>query len=239
MTMLTAQGIRKSLNGRQILEPSDISLQPGKITVMLGPNGAGKSTMLRCLSFVDPPDAGSITIDGVKTEFPVRGSWSRPWPRVTAVFQGLHLWPHLTVKQNILLPRRARLLVGSNPEALQAAVHQFALEELLNRFPSQLSGGQRLLVALCRAVILQPEYLLLDEPTASLDIQSIHRLTEYLRALAISGKAIFVVTHMLGFASKVADEILFLDGGRVIERGSVDLLAHPSTPSLQTFVSLY
>jgi polar amino acid transport system ATP-binding protein len=239
MNILKAQGITRTVNGRRLLEPTDVEMRPGAVTVMLGPNGAGKSTLLKCLSFVEPPDAGSITIGQESFHFPLHSGIRPPWPRITAVFQGLHLWPHLTVRENILLPERARHRVMAEPGLLESMLGEFALEGLVDRRPHELSGGERLRTALARAVVLAPRFLLLDEPTASLDVQSIRKLTIYLRSLADNGMAIIVVTHLLGFARQVADDIIFVSAGRIAERGSVNLLANPNTPEFVAFLSMY
>lgn len=238
--MFKADIIEKRISGRVILAPCSVELQPGTVTTVLGPNGAGKSTLLRCLSMIDPPDQGMILIDEFEYRFPKKngGNIPSPWPHLTAVFQGLHLWPNLTLRKNILLPLEANRK-DIDLTAFQKITHRFDLVELLDRFPSEVSGGERQRAAIARAIMLAPRYLLLDEPTASADISHTSILAEVIRELASTGCTLLVVTHMLGFARTIADHVLFMDDGAIVESGGPSVLTCPAHPTLQRFVSLH
>jgi ABC-type polar amino acid transport system ATPase subunit len=219
------------------LDDVSIELHPGSITAVLGPNGSGKSTLLKALSFLEPPDTGQIVLDGARYDFPV-GKHSKAflaWPTVTLVFQQLFLWPHLRVEDNVGLPIR-----GFGPTAMGERVSEiletFNLRSLRQRYPNELSLGQRQRVALARAAAVRPRYLLLDEVTSALDIEQSSWLLGYLRHLGDSGTAVLLVTHLVGFAKQVATEVLFMQQGRVLERGSTSILAAPGSAEFTKFL---
>jgi ABC-type polar amino acid transport system ATPase subunit len=235
--MLTGTLIRKSYSGKQILEDIDVAIEPGKITTLIGPSGSGKSSLLRALSLLDPPDSGVVELDEIKYIFPTkaRGKQVTPWPKLTTVFQQLFLWPHLTIRQNIMLPIEHRKGASSRIDALMDLLD---LQGFRDRYPNQVSLGQRQRAAIARALALEPKYLLLDEITSSLDVEYVSALLTHLKALRNSGVGILLITHLIGFAKSSADQILFMDNGRIVERGSPDILSHPSSDRLRTFLSL-
>lgn len=240
--MLTAANIHKSFGDRVILDGIDLTIKPGEITCVIGPSGTGKTTLLRALALLDYPDRGSIAIDDQPFDFPlplhdgVPVVIDAPWPKVTVVFQSLFLWPHLTLRENIMLPAR-----NVNPQAekdLEGLIHVFEMGAFIDNFPNEASIGQRQRVALARALILNPKYILMDEITAALDIEQTARILTKLTHLKDRGIGVMLITHHIGFARKAADQIVFMDGGKVVESGTSNIISHPKTARLKEFLSL-
>ncbi len=236
--MLKAQAISKSYDGCAMLDEVSADFAPGTITALIGPNGCGKSTLLRALSLLDPPDSGAVVIDGVQHSFPrVNGKEIvSPWPRLTMVFQQLFLWPHLTIRQNIALP--LELLTGIADGKIDSLIDLLDMGEYVDRYPNQVSLGQRQRAAIARALALEPKYLLLDEITSALDVEQISTILEQLKALRDSGMCIVLVTHLIGFAKNAADQVIFVRNGRVEESGTPGILTCPKSDSLRRFLSL-
>lgn len=238
--MLIAERLGKSYDAGPVLRDISLTLSPGRITCLVGPSGSGKTTLLKCLSMVEPASSGTISLDGRTYSFPLQAGQAepepRPWPALTAVFQSLFLWPHLTLRENILLPGRQ-----ANPEAerdLSGLAALFEMEEFLDRYPNEVSGGQKQRAALARALLLNPRYILLDEITSALDVEQSARILTKLTHLRERGIGVLLITHHLQFARRVADHILFLAGGAVVEEGSPSILDAPATPRLRDFVAL-
>jgi glutamine transport system ATP-binding protein len=237
--MLIARNVRKSYGEKQVLADVSASLAPGQITALIGPSGGGKSTFLRALSLLDPPEQGEVEIDDVTYSFP---KWNNngqpsPWPKVTIVFQQLFLWPHLTVRQNISLPRTG--FNGYEADGIvDVLMDLFDLREFAERYPNQVSLGQRQRAAIARALALRPKYLLLDEITSALDVEHVSKLLNHLKTLRDSGTAILLITHLIGFAERAADQVLFMDRGAIVESGGPELLSTPKSKRLAQFLSL-
>ena len=237
--MLTGRGLRKRFGLHEVLKGVDIEVDRGAITAIVGPSGGGKSTLLRTLALLEPAEAGSVQIDGVAC------SWRRnrnvdgasPWPAITVVFQQLFLWPHMTLRDSIELPLRLR---GVSPEDrdVPRLLETFELNDIAMRYPNEVSIGQRQRAALVRALALRPRYLLLDEITSALDVEHVSRVLDELERQRDSGTGILLVTHLIGFASKAATSIYFLDAGAVVEHGSAGILTQPRTERLARFLSL-
>ena len=233
--MLIGKKITKKYRGVEILKGIDIKVEPGKITSLIGPSGSGKTTLLRVLSMLDLPDTGSIFLDSEKYNFPVQPKEIiPPWPRVSVVFQQLFLWPHLTLRQNILLPLKGI----RNERHIKELIKILQMEEFIDRYPNQVSLGQRQRVALARALALNPEYLLLDEITSALDVEQVNIILNHLQALKDKGVGILIVTHLLNFAQRASDQIVFLDEGRIIETGGKEILEKPKHERIQKFLSI-
>jgi len=238
--MLTGEGICKSFRGTTVLDGVSATVAPGEITVAIGPSGSGKSTLLRALSLLDPPDRGTVTVDSVAYPHPRPESEppiAPPWPKVTVVFQSLFLWPHLTVRENIALPLKNRRDIDA-PALIEELIDQYKMGGYVDRYPNEASVGQKQRAAIARAVALRPKYLLLDEVTSALDVEYVAVVLNHLLALKKQGTGILLITHLIGFARRAADRILFLEQGRVVEEGGRDVLASPRTSRLREFVSL-
>ena len=205
-----------------------------------GKSGCGKSTLLRTLSLVDPPKEGSISI-GEQQIFPFSNNSSySPWPDITVVFQQFFLWPHLTIRRNLLLPAQLRQKSTTRASDMCRAL---ALEELLDRFPNQLSVGQRQRAALAKALLLQPKFLLLDEITSAQDIQHVALMLKVLRDAINEGIGVLVVSHHFGFTRQLllkspSSQIVFMESGTVVESGGVECLNHPASNELRTYIQL-
>ena len=236
--MFIARDIEKKLQGRTVVQASGLQLARGQIVGIIGPSGSGKTTLLRSLSLIEPPDAGTVQIDDQTYVFPQAPQTPppNPWPRLTVVFQQLFLWPHLTLRENLLLPLRAQMNT-ERQDLLDEVIAFFDMADFLDRYPSQVSGGQKQRLALARAIALQPHYLLLDEITSALDVEQIHKILEFLLLVRDRGCGILLVTHHLNFARQAANEILFMDHGRIIERGPPSILDAPKAERFKTFVS--
>lgn len=236
--MLAGKGLKKSFGVTVAVDDVNCSVEAGKITAVVGPSGSGKTTLLRMLSLIDHPEAGSVQLDGREYSFPLGADRIvPPWPRVTVVFQQLFLWPHLTLRENILLPAQRRG-IGQSGQKLDELVTAFQMSEFIDRYPNETSHGQRQRAALARGLMLEPAYILLDEVTSALDVESIAAVIEHLTALRARGMGIFLITHLLGFARRSADHVLFLDSGRVLESGGKEILDRPTHPKLQRFIGL-
>ncbi|WP_347042784.1 amino acid ABC transporter ATP-binding protein [Brachybacterium nesterenkovii] len=238
--------VHKSFGGLEVLRGIDLTLEPGSVTAILGPSGSGKSTLLRTINHLEPLDRGIVAIDGevigyrrvgdVLHELPER-EVLRQRTRVGMVFQSFHLFAHLTALQNVAeAPRRA--LGVPKTDAIARARELLALvglEEKAHAFPRQLSGGQQQRVAIARALALDPQVLLFDEPTSALDPELVEEVLAVIRGLATAGTTLVIVTHEISFARDVADRVVFMDGGVVVEEGPpsqvIDAPRHERTRS--------
>ncbi len=237
--MLHATNIHKAFGENKVLKGIDIEIKPGTITCLVGPSGTGKTTLLRALSVLDLPDQGTVTIDGESHSFPLKEGEviTPPYPQLTVVFQSLFLWPHLTLRENIMLP--AGNIARDDIHAdLDELITFFEMEHFIDNYPNQASLGQRQRVALARALMLNPKYILMDEITSSLDVEQIHKILTKLEMLKEKGIGIFLITHLLNFAKRAADNICFIDDGKIIESGPPSILQKPKTDRLKQFVSV-
>lgn len=235
--MLRVTGISKSYGNHLTLNQVNFDLSAGQIATLIGPSGCGKSTLLRAASLVDPPSAGVVQIGSDEFTFPSSARRIRVYPKLTIVFQHFQLWFHLTIRQNIMLP--IQKAVDEHRYAhFQELTEYFEITRLLDRYPHQISIGQRQRVALVRAVILDPEILLLDEITSALDIEQIDRLRVWLLHRRDPRMTILLASHLIGFAKRVSDVVYFMDEGTIVESGSAEMLENPTTLRLKKFVSL-
>jgi polar amino acid transport system ATP-binding protein len=207
--MLKVHNLSKSIGGQKILDNISFKLQKGEIIVIIGPSGGGKSTLLRSIALLEQLDSGIITIDNQDFNFPLTLDQKLPsiYPKITMVFQQLFLWPHLTVIRNITLAAEENL----DQILLDKLVKTFGIQDILNKYPNEISGGQKQRVALIRALILKPDYLLLDEITSALDNENSNLVVEYLVELKSKGVGILAVTHNLELANKLSKKILTLE----------------------------
>jgi ABC-type polar amino acid transport system ATPase subunit len=236
--MIKCENLTKSFEGRKILNGINMTMEQGKITCLIGPSGGGKTTLLRALSLLEPADSGVMHIEGVRYDFPLDGPLRiPPWPDVTVVFQSLFLWPHMTLRENIMLPAK-RLGIKDAEDKLEDIVRFFEMEQFIDRYPNEASRGQQQRIALARGLMLHPKYIFLDEITSALDVEQVAKVLEYLQKLRDQGIGIFIITHLLGFAKRASDQILFLNNGVIEEAGGPEILERPKSERLKNFVQL-
>lgn len=213
-------GNKHKRNATQALRGVSLSVREGETKVIIGPSGSGKSTLLQCLNGLEIIDQGKILIDGIDL-WAVKDNIWKVRSKVGMVFQSFNLFPHLTVMQNLVLPQR-KVRRRSREEAVQTAKRLLASVHLTDKeeaYPNNLSGGQQQRVAIARALALEPAVMLFDEPTSALDPEMIGEVLEVMKELAQRGMTMVVVTHEMGFAREVADNVVVMDGGQVVEEG--------------------
>lgn len=234
--MLLAKNISKKIGGREILKDISFSLESGEIISIIGPSGSGKTTFLRAISLIDFPDSGSLEIGENKYQFPIKQmeNVKYPYPNLTVVFQQFFIWPHLTIRENITLGLRGNV----DKKHFDEVVGLFQMNEFLDRYPNEVSLGQRQRAALARALVLKPKYLLLDEVTSALDIEQSHFILGHLKQIAEQGVGIIFVSHAIHLASKISDKVIFIDDGKIVEEGTSDILNNPKTERLKKFINI-
>ncbi len=225
--MIKVRGLHKYFGPLHVIRGVDLDVMPREVVVIIGPSGGGKSTFLRCLNFLEEPSAGSIEIDSVEIRAREPAREQRRHIReirqkAGMVFQQFNLFPHMTALQNII---EAPVIVkGWSKEKATAKGEELlrwvGLSEKRDEYPSRLSGGQQQRVAIARALAMDPKIMLFDEPTSALDPEMIKEVLDVMKELALSGMTMVVVTHEMGFAREVADRILFMDQGCIVEAGT-------------------
>jgi len=217
---ISLRGVRKSFGTHSVLNGIDIDIAEGTVVSLIGPSGSGKSTLLRCINLLEPIDDGEILLDGTDISLP--GFDANPVRRrIGMVFQNFNLFPHMSVQDNITLSPVRTLGVDKAIARTKAAelLERFGLADKVNAFPDQLSGGQQQRVAIIRALAIEPEVLLLDEITSSLDPELVGEVLDVVRELKTSGMTLVLATHEMGFARDISDLVCVLDGGHIIEQG--------------------
>jgi len=231
--------LHKRFGKLDVLRGISVEISRGEVVVVIGASGSGKSTFLRCLNVLEEPQAGKIYIDGVEI-LAKKADLNRIRQEVGMVFQQFNLFPHMSVLQNLLLaPIKVK---GAKPEVAQelalALLGKVGLSDKANAYPKQLSGGQQQRVAIARALAMQPKVMLFDEPTSSLDPEMIKEVLQVMKQLATEGMTMVVVTHEMGFAREVANRVLFIDGGLIVEEGPPEqLFGNPREPRTGEFLS--
>lgn len=247
--MLNAQGIWKSFGDHEVLRGVDLALERGEVIAVLGPSGSGKSTFLRCLNYLESPDAGSVHLDGERIGvIDQNGQIYECTPKQLAqqrarmgmVFQRFNLFAHMTARENVAAP--LRLVRGLSKADANTRAEEYlgrvGLAAHMDKRPAKLSGGQQQRVAIARAIAMEPEALLFDEPTSALDPELVQEVLDVMAALASEGMTMVVVTHEIGFARHVADRVLFMDEGVIVEQGpAAAVLDSPSSPRTQSFLA--
>lgn len=236
--MIEIKNLHKSYNKNEILKGVDLKVEKSEVVVIIGPSGSGKSTLLRCVNYLEVPTSGTITINGETIDRAVNINTIRA--EVGMVFQHFNLFPHMTVIENIILaPMKVKGI--SEEEARKTALDlldRVGLKEKADSYPSQLSGGQQQRVAIARALAMKPMVMLFDEPTSALDPEMVNEVLDVMKELAESGMTMMVVTHEMGFARQVADRVLFVDGGKILEQGSpADIFDHPKEARTKEFLA--
>lgn len=248
---IAVRGLSKDYGGVEVLRDIDLQVPEGTTTCLLGPSGSGKSTLLRCLNWLEVPGSGSVRIGGEWIGRQGEGASARTMtPRELAasrckigtVFQNFALWPHLTVLQNVMeapIHVHRRPVAEVRPEAL-ALLDQVGLANKADDYPHRLSGGQKQRVAIARALAIRPQVLLFDEPTSALDPEMVGEVLDVIRGLSAQGRTMMIVTHEMAFARQVADWIVFLDDGKLVEQDTPDnFFTRPSTERARRFLARY
>ena len=230
--------LHKSFGETVVLRGIDIDIHRGEVVVVLGPSGSGKSTMLRCLNRLEEPTSGRIVFEGQDITDP-KTDVNDVRKRMGMVFQQFNLFPHLDALHNVMLAQQ-KVLGRSAEEAARVAREQLArvgLAERADYFPDELSGGQQQRVAIARALAMEPHVMLFDEATSALDPELVRGVLDVMRELAEQGMTMVVVTHEMGFARDVADRVIFMEGGYVVEEGTPEqLFEHPKSPRTAEFL---
>jgi len=235
---MSIQNLTKSYGNHTVLNGISLDIEQGSVVTLIGPSGSGKSTLLRCLNLLEPIDDGEIYLDGEDISIP--GLDANPIrQRVGMVFQSFNLFPHMSVMDNIILsPTRTRGV--SKAAARQKGLElldRFGLADKANSYPDQLSGGQQQRVAIVRALAVEPEVLLLDEITSSLDPELVAEVLDVVRELKSSGMTIVLATHEMGFARDSSDVVCVLDGGRIVEQGPPSqVFGNPKSERVRSFL---
>ena len=240
-TLIQVENLQKYYKGGEIkaLDGVNADIRRGKVVVVIGPSGSGKSTFLRCLNLLEIPTGGTIRLDGTYITDP-KNDINLYRQRMGMVFQHFNLFPHMTILKNMTLAPM-KLLHRSQAEAEKKAMDLLTRVGLADRagsYPSQLSGGQKQRVAIVRALMMEPEVMLFDEPTSALDPEMVGEVLEVMRDLAKDGMTMVVVTHEMGFAKEVANHVMFMADGKLLEEGSPEeIFSHPRNPRLQDFLA--
>ena len=239
--ILTIRDLCKSFDNLSVLEHIDLTIKKGEVAVIVGPSGCGKSTLLRCLNALEEIQEGKVMLDGEVIN-PCKGKLNLVREKIGMVFQSYELFPHKTVLQNMLLAP-VKVKKTDRKEAEKEALQLLDRVGLLSKkdnYPRQLSGGQKQRVAIMRALMMHPEVLLLDEITAALDPEMVREVLDVVISLAKEGRTMVIVTHEMSFARAVADRMIFIDGGRIVEEGSPeDFFEHPVTDRLKRFLKSF
>ncbi|MGC8722165.1 MAG: amino acid ABC transporter ATP-binding protein [Caldisericaceae bacterium] len=236
--VLKVSNLTKKFHNVEVLKGVSFSVNEGETKVIIGPSGGGKSTLLYCINMLVKPDGGEIYLDGADI---TRGKIYEAREKIGFVFQYFNLFMHLTALDNVRIGP-VKVKRKSKDEATEIASQALKLvgiqENLWNHFPAQLSGGQQQRVAIARAIAMKPRIILFDEPTSALDVELIGEVLKAMKDLAIHGMTMLVVTHEIEFAMDVAEEVMFLEQGIILEKGNPkEILAHPKTERLKKFLS--
>jgi polar amino acid transport system ATP-binding protein len=239
--LIEFQGFNKFFGDQQVLKGIDLSVQSGEVVVILGPSGCGKSTLLRCLNGLEVAHSGSLRFAG-KELLEKNTDWRQVRQDIGMVFQSYHLFPHMSVLDNILLgplkvqkrdPREAR-------EQAEKLLERVGLADKRDAFPRQLSGGQQQRIAIVRSLCMNPQVMLFDEVTAALDPEMVKEVLEVIQGLARDGMTLLIVTHEMAFARAVADRVVFMEAGRILEHNTPEeFFTNPQTARAQQFLEKF
>ena len=241
MKLLQMNHVQKSFNDEtlHVLKDISLSVEKGEVVAIIGPSGSGKSTLLRSLNLLEQPTSGAIYFDGVDLASK-SVNIDRHRQKMGMVFQHFNLFPHKTVLQNITMaPVTLKKKTAEEAKAQATALlERIGLADKANEYPNMLSGGQKQRIAIVRALAMDPEVMLFDEPTSALDPEMVGEVLDLMRDLAKDGMTMAVVTHEMGFAREVADRVVFMADGKILEEGAPsELFDHPKDPRLQDFLS--
>ena len=235
--MIEVKGLRKNFGTLEVLKGIDETIRDGEVVCIIGPSGSGKSTFLRCLNLLENPTEGEVWIDGTRLD---QKNINDVRKRMGMVFQNFNLFPHMSVLENVTVAP-VKVFGKTEEEAEKEGMEllrRVGLEEKADVFPSSLSGGQKQRVAIARALAIQPKILLFDEPTSALDPEMVGEVLEVMKSLTDGGMTLVIVTHEMGFAREVADRVMFMDGGMIVEQGTpTEIFGAPKEERTKSFLS--
>ena len=215
--MIKLENVHKSFGKNEVLKGIDLHIEKGQVVVIIGPSGSGKSTVLRTMNYLEEPTSGKVIVDGM--DLSDKSKLNEVRTEVGMVFQNFNLFPHMTVMENLTLAQ-TMVRKTSTDEAKkigQILLDRVGLKDKANAYPDSLSGGQKQRVAIARALAMKPKVMLFDEPTSALDPEMVREVLDVMKSLAEEGMTMVIVTHEMGFAKEVADRVLFVDGGLILE----------------------
>ncbi|MDU5865056.1 MAG: amino acid ABC transporter ATP-binding protein [Veillonella sp.] len=215
--MIKLENVHKSFGKNEVLKGIDLHIEKGQVVVIIGPSGSGKSTVLRTMNYLEEPTSGKVIVDGM--DLSDKSKLNEVRTEVGMVFQNFNLFPHMTVMENLTLAQ-TKVRKTSSDEAKkigQSLLDRVGLKDKANAYPDSLSGGQKQRVAIARALAMKPKVMLFDEPTSALDPEMVREVLDVMKSLAEEGMTMVIVTHEMGFAKEVADRVLFVDGGLILE----------------------
>ena len=248
-SMVFARAVHKSYGQLEVLKGVDIDVPAGTVACIIGPSGSGKSTFLRCINHLEKLSGGILLVDGEFVGYDLRGDrlfevkddeLCKRRAEIGMLFQSFNLFSHMTVMENVIeAPTQVRRVpVDQAKKEAEVLLARVGLSDKVDRYPRELSGGQQQRVAIARAMAMKPKVLLFDEPTSALDPELVGEVLQVMRDLARSGMTMVVVTHEVGFAREIGDELIFMDGGVIVERGNPrEMIASPKSPRTAEFLS--
>lgn len=236
--MINIKNLHKTFGKNEVLKGIDLDVKVGEVVVIIGPSGSGKSTFLRCLNLLEQPTDGTIEFEG-KNLLDKDTDIDALRQKMGMVFQNFNLFPHKTVLDNLTISpiKVKKETAEAAKEKAQALLEQVGLKDKSSSYPSSLSGGQQQRVAIARALAMNPDVMLFDEPTSALDPEMVGEVLAVMKALAVEGMTMVVVTHEMGFAREVADRVIFMDAGIIQEEGTPEeIFGQPKNPRTQDFL---
>ncbi len=236
--MIKVSNLHKYFGNNHVLKGIDLEVEKGTVVCIIGPSGSGKSTLLRCINLLEAPSKGHVLIDGTDITDP-KQNINALRTEVGMVFQRFNLFPHMTVLDNITLaPIKVRGMAEKDAQDLaKALLKRVGLADKADAYPKQLSGGQQQRVAIARALAMKPKYFLFDEPTSALDPELVGEVLDVMKSMALEGTTMVVVTHEMGFAREVADRVVFMDDGVILEDKPPEILfTRPENPRTKSFL---
>ncbi|AAK81541.1 polar amino acid transport system ATP-binding protein [Clostridium acetobutylicum] len=240
MLMIEAKNLTKTFGKLTVFEDLNVNISKGEVLVIIGPSGSGKSTFLRCLNHLEEPNGGQVIIEGEVLNHKDKKKYREIIEKTGMVFQSYNLFPHMTVLQNVMeapitVKKENKSEVRKRAEAL---LYKVGLSDKMNVYPSKLSGGQKQRVAIARALCMQPDIMLFDEPTSALDPELVGEVLSVMKELAEEGMTMVVVTHEMGFAREVADRVIFMDGGKIVEENTPEgIFTNPKEERTKEFLN--
>ena len=239
MIKVKTEQLKKSFGNLEVLKGIDVEVKEGEVVCLIGPSGSGKSTFLRCLNRLEETTAGTVIVDDNDITDP-KCDINKIRENIGMVFQQFNLFPHLNVLENIMLAPvdRKKMSKEEAKETAERLLATVGLAEKANEYPANLSGGQQQRVAIARALAMKPDIMLFDEPTSALDPEMVGEVLEVMKKLAADGMTMIVVTHEMGFAREVANRVIFMDGGYIVEEGTPEeLFGNPQNKRTQDFLN--